>query len=324
MTRLFAAGGIALGLIASASLAPALAQGFPNKTIRIIIPFTPGGSNDVVGRELATGLQDRLKQTAIVENKPGGGGNIAYSYVAKAPPDGHVLLIAPASFSIGPHLAKNPVYNPVTDFAAVNLVADVPFVMVVPASLPVRSVQEFIALAKSSPNKLSFGSVGVGTPQHLGGELFKMNAGVDLVHVPFRGATAVLPDLLAGRIDMFIGAVNSLLPLIQEGKLRAIAATSLKRIPSLPDLPTMSEAAFPGFEVGSGVGLVAAAGTPPDIIETLNRETMAIIAEPGFHDRMAAIGVDVVGTTPAAYAKSLSDDYAKWGKVIAAAGIKPE
>jgi tripartite-type tricarboxylate transporter receptor subunit TctC len=324
MTRLFAAGGIALGLIASASLAPALAQGFPNKTIRIIIPFTPGGSNDVVGRELATGLQDRLKQTAIVENKPGGGGNIAYSYVAKAPPDGHVLLIAPASFSIGPHLAKNPVYNPVTDFAAVNLVADVPFVMVVPASLPVRSVQDFIALAKSSPNKLSFGSVGVGTPQHLGGELFKMNAGVDLVHVPFRGATAVLPDLLAGRIDMFIGAVNSLLPLIQEGKLRAIAATSLKRIPSLPDLPTMSEAAFPGFEVGSGVGLVAAAGTPPDIIETLNRETMAIIAEPGFHDRMAAIGVDVVGTTPAAYAKSLSDDYAKWGKVIAAAGIKPE
>jgi tripartite-type tricarboxylate transporter receptor subunit TctC len=324
MTRLLAACAIALALISSASISSASAQGFPNKTIRIIIPFTPGGSNDVVGREIATGLQDRLKQPAIVENKPGGGGNIAYSYVAKAPPDGYLLLIAPASFTIGPHLSRNPVYNPVTDFAPINLVADVPFVMVVPASLPVKTVQEFIALAKSSPNKLSFGSVGVGTPQHLGGELFKMNAGVDLVHVPFRGATAVLPDLLAGRIDMFIGAVNSLLPLIQEGKLRAIAATSLKRIPSLPDVPTMSETAFPGFEVGSGVGLVAAAGTPPDIVATLNREIAAIIADPGFHQRMAAIGVDVVGTTPAAYAKSISDDYAKWGKVIAAAGIKPE
>ena len=300
------------------------AVGFPNKTLRIIVPFTPGGSNDVVAREIAAGLQASLNQTAVVENKPGGGGNIAYAYVAKSPPDGHVMLIAPASFTMGPHLSRNPVYNPVTDFAAINLVADVPFVMVVPASLPVRTVQEFIALARSSPNRLSFGSVGVGTPQHLGGELFKMRAGVDLVHVPFRGATAVLPDLLAGRIDMFIGAVNSLLPLIRDGSLRAIAATSLKRIASLPDVPTLAEAAFPGFEVGSGVGLVAPAGTPPDVVETLNREIASIIATPGFHQRMAAIGVDVVGTTPAAYAKFISDDYAKWGKVVAAAGIKPE
>jgi tripartite-type tricarboxylate transporter receptor subunit TctC len=171
---------------------------------------------------------------------------------------------------------------------------------------------------------LTFGSVGVGTPQHLAGELFKMHAQVDLIHVPFRGATAVIPDLLAGRIDMFIGAINSLLPLIQEGKLRAIAAASLKRIASLPDVPTMSEAAFEGFEVGSGVGLVAAAGTPSPIIETLNREVAAIIADPGFHQRMAAIGVDVVGTTAEAYAKFLKDDYEKWGKVVAAAGIKPE
>ena len=303
---------------------PSAPAGFPNKTLRIIVPFTPGGSNDVVAREIASGLQASLNQTAVVENKPGGGGNIAYSYVAKSPPDGHVMLIAPASFTMGPHLSRNPVYNPVTDFAAINLVADVPFVMVVPASLPVRTVKEFIELARSSPNRLSFGSVGVGTPQHLGGELFKMRAGVDLVHVPFRGATAVLPDLVAGRIDMFIGAVNSLLPLIREGSLRALAATSLARIASLPDVPTLSEAAFPGFEVGSGVGLVAPAATPSDIIETLNREIGAIIAMPGFHQRMALIGVDVVGTTPAAYAKFISDDYGKWGKVVAAAGIKPE
>jgi tripartite-type tricarboxylate transporter receptor subunit TctC len=233
------------------------------------------------------------------------------------------MLIAPASFTMGPHLSRNPPYNPVADFAPINLVADVPFVMVVPAALPVRTVIDFIELARKSPEKLSFGSVGVGTPQHLGAELFKMHAGVDLVHVPFRGATVVLPDLVAGRIDTFIGAINSLLPLIQEGKLRAIAATSLKRVASLPDVPTLSET-FPGFEVGSGIGLVAPAGTPPDVVATLNREIASIIATPGFHQRMAAIGVDVVGTTSAAYAKFISDDYAKWGKVVAAAGIKPE
>lgn len=307
-----------LSLTASAG-----AEDFPSRTIRIIIPFTPGGSNDIVGRELATGLQPRLKQTVIVENKPGGGGNIAYSYVAKSPPDGYTLMIAPASFTIGPHLSRTPVYNPVTDFAPIDLVAEVPFAMVVPASLPAHSLKEFIALAKASPNKLTFASVGAGTPQHLAGELFKMHAKVDLVHVPFRGATAVLPDLVAGRIDMFIGAVNSLLPLIKQGKLRVLAAASAKRIASLPDVPTISET-FPGFEVGSGVGLVAPHGTPAAIVDRLNHEIAGITADPGFHERMARIGVDVLGTTPAAYAKSISDDYVKWGKVVTAAGLQPQ
>jgi len=325
MTQLLAACVVAMAaFISPANAQGSSSQGFPSKTIRIIVPFTPGGSNDVVAREIATGLQARFNQTAIVENKPGGGGTIAYSFVAKSPPDGYLMMIAPASFTMGPHLSRNPLYHPVMDFVAVNQVADVPFVMVVPASLPVKTVKEFIDLAKSAPNKLTFGSVGVGTPQHLGGELFKMHAGVDLIHVPFRGATAAIPDLLAGRIDMFIGAINSLLPLIREGKLRAIAATGSKRIASLPDIPTMSEAAFPGFEVGSAVGVVAPVGTPPNIVETLNREIAGIIATPGFHQRMAAIGVDVLGTTPAAYAKIISDDYAKWGKVVAAAGIKVE
>ena len=184
-------------------------------------------------------------------------------------------------------------------------------------------MKEFIDLAKASPGKLTYGSVGVGTPQHLGAELFKMNAGVDLVHVPFRGATAVMPDLLAGRIQMFIGAINTLLPLIKEGKLRALAGTGPKRIASLPDVPTMAET-FPGFEVGSGVGLVAPAGTPPAIVETLHRAAAEILATEGFKARMAAIGVDVVGTTPAEYAKIIRDDYEKWGKVVQAAGIKPE
>ncbi len=324
MTRLLAALGIALAALVSPAAAQGNAQGFPNKTIRIIVPFTPGGSNDVVAREIATGLQESLKQTTVVENKPGGGGVIAYSYVAKSPPDGYLMLITPASFTMGPHLSRNAGYNPITEFAPIDLVVDVPFVMVVPPNLPAKTVQEFIALAKSTPNKLTFGSVGVGTPQHLGGELFKMHAGVDLIHVPFRGATAAIPDLLAGRIDMFIGAVNSLLPLIKEGKLRALAAAGRKRMASLPDVPTFAEAGLPGVEIGSAVGLVAPAGTPPDIVTTLNREIGKIIATPGFHERMAKIGVDVVGTTPEEYAAIIKADYEKWGKVVAAAGIKPE
>jgi tripartite-type tricarboxylate transporter receptor subunit TctC len=299
-------------------------QGFPTKLIRIIVPFTPGGSNDVVGREIASGLQERFNQTAVVDNKPGGGGTIAYQFVAKSAPDGYTLMIAPASFTMGPHLSRNPVYNPIKEFAPVILVADVPFVLVVPSSLPVHSLKELIDLAKTSQNKLSFGSVGVGTPQHLGGELFKISAGVDMVHVPFRGAIAAIPDLLAGRIDVFIGAINSLLPLIKEGKLRAIAMAGKTRVPSLPDVPTIAELAFPDYELGSAVGLVAPAGTPPDVVETLNREVGKIIATPGFRERMQKIGLDVVGSTPAAYAKFLSDDYNKWAKVVAAAGLKPQ
>lgn len=311
-----------MAAIAGLSLS-AGAQDFPSKTIRIVVPFTPGGSNDVVGRELAAGFQAKWNQTAVVENRPGGGGTIAYSQVAKSPPDGYLLLIAPVSFTMTPHLSRNPAFNPLNDYAPINMVVDVPFVMVVPPSVPARTVKEFIALAKAAPGQMSYASVGVGTPQHLGGELFKLRAGVDLIHVPFRGATAAIPDVLAGRVHMFIGAINSLLPLIKEGKLNALAAAGARRIPSLPDVPTMAET-FPGFEVGSAVGLVAPAGTPAAIVEALNRACTEIIATPGFHQRMAAIGVEVLGTTPAEYAKIIGTEYDKWGKVVQAAGIKPE
>jgi tripartite-type tricarboxylate transporter receptor subunit TctC len=185
-------------------------------------------------------------------------------------------------------------------------------------------VKEFAELARSSPDKLSYASVGVGTPQQLGAELFKLQAKVDMVHVPFRGATAAIPDVLAGRVHVFIGAINSLLPLIREGKLRALASAGASRIAALPDVPTMAEAGFPGVEVGSGVGLVAPAGTPPDIINTLHRATADIAATPGFKERMTAIGVVTVGTTPQEYARVIREEYAKWGRVVQAAGIKPE
>jgi len=300
------------------------AQGFPDRLIRIVVPFTPGGSNDIVARELAAGFQERFKQSAVVENRAGGGGAIAYTGIAKSPPDGYTLLIAPVSFTMTPHLTRTPTFDPIKDYAPINLVADVPFVMVAPAELPARTVKEFVELAKTSPGKLSYASVGVGTPQHLGAELFKLRAGIDLVHVPFRGALAAIPDVLAGRVHLFIGAINSLLPLIREGKLRALASTGSSRIAALPDVPTMAEAGFPGVEVGSGVGLMAPAGTPPDVIDTLHRATADIIATPGFKERMKAIGVDTVGTTSQEYARIVRDEHAKWGKLVEAAGIKPE
>jgi len=317
MKKLFAA-----CFITAASIVGAGAQGFPNQTIKIIVPFTPGGSNDIVAREIANGLQTRLKQTAVVENRPGGGGTIAYQFVAKAPPDGHTMLIAPASFTMGPHLSKKQLYHPVKEFAAINLVADVPFVMVVPASLPVKSVPEFIALAKKSPNKLTFGSVGQGTPQHLGGELFKMAAGVDLIHVPFRGATVVLPDLIAGRIDMFIGAINSLLELIADGKLRPLATSSNKRVASLPDVPTMAEVGLPEVQVGSGVGLVAPAGTPPAIVKQISDVLGPGLASPEIRAMMDKLGVIPRPGTPADFGAFLARESTKWQGVAKTAGIR--
>jgi len=314
-------------LLAACAIATTVVSGagaqetYPSQVIRIIVPFTPGGSNDVLAREIANGLQERLKQPAVVENRPGGGGSIAYSYVAKAKPDGYTLLVAPASFTIGPNLVTRSSYHPVDDFAPINMMAQVPFVMVVPARVKAGSVKEFIALAKGAPKPFSFASSGPGTPHHLSAELFKMNADVDMVHVPYKGALSVMPDLLAGRVDMFIGAINSLLPPIDQKQIRALATVGSKRAPSLPDVPTMSET-FKDFVVDSPIGLVAPAGTPDAIIKTLNREVADIISDKALQERMEKIGVQITGTTPEDYATFLRNDFAQWAKVVKAAGLK--
>jgi tripartite-type tricarboxylate transporter receptor subunit TctC len=318
---------LAVACVAAALAAPppALAQGaYPARAVKFIVPITPGGSNDVVARVIATKLSEAWGQPVVVENRPGAGMNVGADLVAKSAPDGYTWLLGANSIFVhNPHVGKTP-FDPLKDFTPVTTVATVPFVLVVHPSLPVNNVAELVEYAKKNPGKLNYGSSGNGSPQQLAAEMLSYYAGIKMQHVPYKGAVPAITDLLEGRIQVFIGAVNSLLPLIREGSLRALAATSLARIASLPDVPTLSEAAFPGFEVGSGVGLVAPAATPSDIVETLNREIGAIIATPGFHQRMALIGVDVVGTTPAAYAKFISDDYAKWGKVVAASGIKPE
>ena len=274
-------------IVVGAVVSTASAQNFPNQTIKIIVPFTPGGSNDVVAREIAQGLQTRLKQTAVVENRPGGGGTIAYQFVAKSPPDGHTLMIAPASFTMGPHLSKKQLYHPVKEFAAINLVADVPFVMVVPASLPVKSVKEFIALAKKLAEEAD---IRLGRPGHAAASRRRAvqderGRRPDPRAVPRRDR--VLPDLIAGRIDMFIGADQFAAAADQgrqaarRSRQRALSA-SLRCRTCRP----WRRSGCPTCEIGSGVGLVAPAGTPPAMIETLNREITAIIADKGFHERM--------------------------------------
>jgi tripartite-type tricarboxylate transporter receptor subunit TctC len=313
---------LALCAVAAAAVlgAPAQAQDFPSKLIHIIVPFTPGGSNDVLARELAAGFQARWKESAIVENRPGGGGIIAYTFVAKAPPDGYTLMVVPASFTMLPHLTRNPGFNPMTDYAPINLIIDVPFVMVVPPTVPAKTVREFIALAKASPGQMTYGSVGVGTPQHLGAELFKMHAGVDLIHVPYRGATAAIPDLLAGRMQMFIGAINSLLPLINEGKLTALASTGSKRVASLPDVPTIAET-FPGFEIGSGVGLVAPAGTPAAIVNKLNAAIDKGLRSQEIQDKLAAVGAQTAPGSPQDFANFIASETVKWRAIAKTAGV---
>ena len=287
------------------------------------MPFTPGGSNDVVARELAAGFQARWGQSAVVENRPGGGGAIAYSQVAKSPPDGHLLLIAPVSFTMIPHLSRNAGFDPLTDYAPINMVADVPFVMVVPPTVPARTVKEFIALAKTQP-----GQDGL----RLGRRRYTAALGRRAVQDArrYRSDPCAVPGChrrypgCDGRAGPHVHRRDQLAAAIDQGRQAARAGRGwAKRIPALPDVPTWPRR-FAGFEVGSGVGLVAPAGTPAPIIDTLYRATAEIIATPGFHQRMAAIGVDVVGMTPAQYAKIIRDDYEKWGKVVQAAGIKPE
>ena len=300
------------------------AVGFPSKTSRIIVPFTPGGSNDVVAREIATGLQARLNQTAVVENKPGGGGNIAYSYVAKSPPDGHIMLIAPASFTMRPASVAQSGLQSGHRFRADQSGRRRTVRHGRAGSLPVRTVKDFIALAKNSPDKLTFGSVGVGTPQHLGGELFKMHAGVDLdsCAVPRRHGG---PAGSAGRAHRHVHRRHQFAAAADPGRQ---AARARRDQPQAHRLVAGRSDAWPrrlsrrrGRLGGRAGGAGRHAARHRRDAQPRDRKHHR---QPGFHQRMAAIGVDVVGTTPAAYAKFISDDYAKWGKVVAAAGIKPE
>ncbi|HMK78397.1 MAG TPA: tripartite tricarboxylate transporter substrate binding protein [Xanthobacteraceae bacterium] len=317
---------VALG--AAALAAPALsrrvrAEAYPARVVRLVVPFPPGGAVDTAARILANQLSQTWGQQMMIENKGGAGGNIAAMAVLNAEPDGYTVYICSIGHAINRFIYPSLPYDPVADFAPITLMCVYPNIMAVPNSSPDHSVQDYIARAKANPGKVTYCSSGIGTSLHLCGELFKRMAGVELTHIPYRGAGPALNDLMAGRVDAIFANFPSTLPYVQEGRLRGLAVTTAQRQPEVPELPAIAEL-VPGYDVSSWFALFVAARTPPDIVEKLNRDAVAALNAPAVKDRYAQLGARVVGSTPAALAAHLAAEMARWGPVIKAAGITVE
>ena len=302
---------------------PALAQqDYPAKTVRIIVPFAPGGSTDIFARYIADKLAVALSQPVVVDNRAGAGGNIGAEAVARAAPDGYTLLMATTGvMAINNALYPNMTYDAAKDFEPVIFVASITNVLAVPPELPANSVRELIALAKEKPGSLTFASSGAGSSTHLSSELFKSMAGIDVVHVPYKGSSQALTDLIAGRISMIIDNMPGAISFIKAGRLRALGVTGSKRSPALPDVPTIAEAGLPGYESLSWSGIAVPAGTPKSIVARLNREIAAILAQPDIRDKFAQAGADPVGGPPQQFADHIRDEREKWSKLIRERGI---
>lgn len=325
MKRLLLAVGCAVALAASVPIGgAALAQtNYPEQTVRIVVGYPPGVSPDIAARLLGDKFSEAWGKPVVIENVPGAGSNIATDRVAKASPDGYTLLMGGNSaIVISPSLYDKLPYDPVRDFAPIAQVFVATNILVVHPGVPAKTLAELVALARANPGKLTYGHAGIGTSQHLAGELFKAMTHTDIQPVAYRGTTGVLPDLLAGRITMFFGNVANVLPLVRDGKLRAFAVTSLKRSAVVPDLPTMDESGYPGFEAVPWFGLMAPAGTPQPIIDKLHRETVRVLAMPDVRKKMADLGLDIIGNSPAEFAAVIKAETPAWAKIIKDAGIR--
>jgi tripartite-type tricarboxylate transporter receptor subunit TctC len=294
---------------------PALSQPFPAKPVRIIVPFPPGGGADALARLMAPQLAEIWKQQVAVENRPGASGHIGADFVAQAPADGTTLLMS----STASLTEKN-----VAQFAPVTLVSASPYVVTASLKTPVASIRELIALAGANPGKLSYASSGAGAASHLSAELFKSMAGVDLLHVPYKGTGQALTDLLAGQVDLLFAPSQTVIQHVRAGKLRALATTGARRTATLPDLPTVAESGLPGYEALGWFGVLAPAATPRAIVERLSADANRVLADPDVRSRMIALGADPRGNTPEEFARFIRDDQAKWAKLMREAGIKPE
>jgi tripartite-type tricarboxylate transporter receptor subunit TctC len=309
-------------LLALGLAAPAFAQPYPSKPVRFIVTFAAGGGTDLLARTVAPRLSDGLGQPVVVENRAGANGAIGADFVAKSAPDGYTLCVCAAgTLAIGPHLTKQP-FDPLKDLAPVSLLANSPFVVTVNPGVKANTLRELIALAKAQPGKINFGSSGNGGSPHLSTELFKSMAGVDMVHVAYKGLGPGIADLMGGQIQVMFADVNLVVPHIKSGKLRALAFTGAHRSPALPDLPTVAEAGVPGYAAGTWYGVLAPAGTPAPIVARLSDEIRKALALPEVQSALIAQGVEPAGTTPAQFADYLRDEHAKWGKVIREAKIK--
>ena len=312
-------------LLATLFFLVSLAAGavYPEKPVKLVIPFPPGGSNDVVGRYIAAELSRRLDKAVVVENVGGAGGLIGTGMVAEAPPDGYTLLLISVAFAFSPALYKTP-YDPATAFAPVAMLGSGPVVIAVNPKVPVNSLRELIAMAKERPGHLNYASAGVGSFQHLAAELFKKEAAVDIVHVPFKGGGPAMMDVIAGNTQVAVGSLAQMVPQIKGGRLKALAVGSRERIPAIPDVPTLAEAGLPGYEATNWWGIVVPAGTPRPVVERLHAELSAIVASAETKKRFESEGADPLQMSPEEFGRFIAAETAKWSRVVKEAGIKPE
>jgi len=317
--------------IASLTLALALslvsilaaAQAWPSKPIKYIVPFAPGGTTDILGRTIADKLSIALGQPVVIENKPGAGGGLGAEFVAKAAPDGYTIMGGTIStHAINASLYKDLPYDPVKNFVPITLIARVPNMLVINPNVPAKNVQELVALLKANPGKYTFASSGNGTSQHLSGELFKIQAGVDMQHIPYKGSPPALQDVMGGQVTMTFDNITTAWPLAKDGKLRAVAVTTAKRSSIAPEVPTLAEAGLPGYEIGSWQGVFAPAGTPPEIVKRLNAEIVKIINSPDVQQRLSTLGAEPAPNTPEEFAAMVKLEVVKWADVVKKSGAK--
>lgn len=316
--------GTGLAALAAPFVSRASAQGFPTKPITLVVPFTPGGTTDILARLIGQKLETALGQTIVIENKPGAGGSVGAGAVANAAPDGHTLLLAHiGTLAINPGLYPNLSYDPLKSFAFVSMLARVHNVLAVPQTLPVNSLAEFVAYAKARPGQLNYASGGNGSAAHMAAEAFADAAGLKLQHVPYRGTAPAVQDLLGGRVQMTFTGAPVLLPLVRDGKLKGLGVSGLARIADAPAIPTVAEAGpLPGFEASQWYGLATTAGTPPAVLERLTRETQAALAAPDIAERLAPQGADVWSIGPAEFRAHVEAEIPRWKALIDRAGIR--
>jgi tripartite-type tricarboxylate transporter receptor subunit TctC len=316
----------AAAIMAAASIArPATAADtYPNRPLRLIVPYAAGGNADIVGRIVADGLTTRLGQQVVVDNRAGGASIIGTELAAKAPADGYTILLVASTFAVNPTLVAKLPYDTLKDFVPISLVGQTPQVLVVTPALPVQSVKEFVAYAKSKPNALNYGSTGVGSTANMAGALLNLMAGIQLVHVPYKATAQSLTDVIAGHLHVAIPSLTSSIPHIRSGKVRPLGLTSSKRSAQLPDVPTIAEAGVPGYQAVIWNGVLAPAGTSKSILQRLSRDVAETMRSPEASKRYAALGAETIGSTPEEFARFLRSEIDQYAKVIKAAGLKQE
>ncbi len=325
-TRVLPALAFGISVLATAvAPASAEAQAYPSRPLRFIVPFPPGGSTDIYARIIGPRLADALRQQVVIDNRPGAGGALGADLAAKAPPDGYTIWLGQTNnLAIGPAMRTKNSYDPVRDFSPITLLMQAPQVMVVNAGSPITSIKELIAAAKSKPGSLTFASAGIGSSGHVAGELLNQAAGVNITHVPYKGASPAMIDLRGGRVTFLATSLASAAQFVKDGKIKGIATTGLKRARLMPDVPTVAESGVPGFEVASWHGMLAPAKVPREIIARLNREIVAILDKPEVRDALLSEGGDITPGTPEEFAVFLKSEAQKWAKVIKQAGITAE